>query len=186
MPALQFPGCRCPGLIEATRIDNRARPRPGCFRGGAAPASLKQVIALRVHQGVDLGFRGVIAPASLKLVDKGLVFAAQHRRFPGPHCPGLIEAACSRQPRANKRSSDFRGVTAPATLKRRGHEGRESTSVLFPRRQSPGPCFLASGHMEAALLGGVAPMHGVVGIAVIMTRYRGSHKSRGGKLTAWP
>ena len=107
-----FPGCRCPGLIEATRIDNRARPRPGCFRGGAAPASLKQVIALRVHQGVDLGFRGVIAPASLKQWNHWWHRPHWSSRFPGRHCPGLIEARRQR-PRICRAASPISGASLP-------------------------------------------------------------------------
>ena len=61
------------------------------FRGLCAPASLKLGYKAASEEA-RIPFRGLCAPASLKLVTRdrqsGIAGA-----FPGPLCPGLIEAA---------------------------------------------------------------------------------------------
>ena len=62
-----------------------------CFRGEAAPASLKPLAGL-IGPPLELCcFRGEAAPASLKRAGSA-VGGHTWTEFPGRSCPGLIEA----------------------------------------------------------------------------------------------
>ena len=109
-----------PGLIEATP---ESRPS-GLFRGVRAPASLKLVRAfpLSVSEKHDYLKREAIAlpgrtrPGLIEAVPGFGQGYVPGRPLPGRTRPGLIEA--SRCPAINLWAILFRGVRAPASLKR--------------------------------------------------------------------
>ena len=82
------------------------------FRGGNAPASLKQHIGRRGVRGVR-DFRGGNAPASLKR-HAGVGDVSLHPQFPGWKRPGLIEASASASCRS--RQSQFPGWKRPGLI----------------------------------------------------------------------
>ena len=113
----KIPGPHRPGLIEASTVSVRLCRGQRKFRGLTAPASLKRT-------------RGALASRSAGKIPgphrPGLIEAkvsprnrdGRGRRIPGPHRPGLIEAFRLWRS-ALPFSPKFRGLTAPASLKRR-------------------------------------------------------------------
>ena len=62
-------------------------------------------------------FRGGSAPASLKHRDRLVNQLLDVGEFPGWICPGLIEAPRMSVTSSTERTTDFRGGSAPASLK---------------------------------------------------------------------
>ena len=109
-----FPGWICPGLIEAGQQGGPRRSSLANFRGGSAPASLKRRGLAGAGRGLA-GFPGWICPGLIE-ASSCSTRSVRGAGFPGWICPGLIEArSCST--RSVRSAGDFRGGSAPASLK---------------------------------------------------------------------
>ena len=133
--AVQFPGRRRPGLIEARLPIGSGERLWDDFRGGDAPASLKPLVFEVMPSTRQRDFRGGDAPASLKPAST-CSRGPMRSDFRGGDAPASLKPAstCSRGPMR----SDFRGGDAPASLKLL-YPGRLTVLLgLFPGRRRPG------------------------------------------------